>query len=105
MFLLCVAARLALVVLAATAPERVLRALAVPAMAIAVGFATIWVFGLRRTGIETGGQPIWWDHLRPIHALGYAAFAYSAWRGQRGLATGVLLADVMLGVGAWASRR
>jgi hypothetical protein len=94
----CVVVRLALVAMAATVPARVLRVMAVPAMVIAVGFVTIWTFGLRPTGVETGGKPIWWDGLRPVHALNFAAFAYFAWRGQRALATSALLLDVIIGV-------
>jgi hypothetical protein len=101
-FLWCIAVRLALVILAATAPAALLRALAVPALAIAVGFVTIWTFGLRKTGLETGGKPIWWDSLRPVHALNIMAFAYFAWRGQRALATTALLVDVLLGIFAHA---
>ena len=31
---------------------------------VATGFAVIYAFDLRRTGIETSGGPIWWNHLR-----------------------------------------
>ena len=44
----------------------------------AAGFLIIYFFNLRKTGIETGGEIIWWDHLRPLHGLFYGIFAYMA---------------------------
>ena len=44
----------------------------------AIGFSYIFIFGKRKKGGETFGQKIWWNHLRPIHALLYALFAYLA---------------------------
>jgi hypothetical protein len=38
---------------------------------ISVGFFTIYYFGLRKTGIETDGDIIWWDNLRPFHGIVY----------------------------------
>lgn len=40
-------------------------------MIIGLGFLSIYWFGLRKTGIETQGEPIWWNSLRPIHGLLY----------------------------------
>lgn len=94
----CMGVRGLLVYLAATVPGVWLRRMAVPAAAIALGFIVIFLGGLRRTGLETGGAPIWWDALRPVHAALYAAFAYCAWTGRRGPAWKLLLADVLLGL-------
>ena len=44
----------------------------------AIGFSYIFIFGKRKKGGQTFGQKIWWNHLRPIHALLYALFAYLA---------------------------
>mgnify|MGYP000058923125 CR=1 FL=1 len=38
---------------------------------IGMGFILIFTFGLRKTGAETQGQPIWWNSLRPIHGSLY----------------------------------
>lgn len=94
----CMGVRGLLVYLAATLPDAWLRRMAVPAAAIALGFTVIFLGGLRRTGLETGGEPIWWDALRPVHALTYALFAYCAWTGRRGPAWKLLLADMVLGL-------
>ena len=94
----CMGTRALLVYLAATVSQAWLRVMAVLAAAVALGFALIYVGGLRPTGAETGGQPIWWNSLRPVHALLYAAFAYFAWTGQRRPAWIVLLVDVVVGL-------
>lgn len=96
----CLPARLllALVVLHWTAlPEKAAAALA---LATAAGFTVIYLLGLRRYGRETFGDPIWWDHLRPLHAAAYAAVAALLWRGHRGSAAAVLFLDAGVGIAA-----
>lgn len=99
----CIPARVALVLVVAAfakSPE-VLKGLAVITGVIAIGFATIYAFGLRTTGIETGGKPIWWNDLRPVHAALYAVAAVAAWNGRGDIAWKVLAADVVLGLWAY----
>lgn len=45
---------------------------------IAMGFMSIYVFGWRKNAPETFGDTgvVWWNHLRPIHAVLYA---WTAW--------------------------
>lgn len=43
-----------------------------------IGWFVILVFGLRKTGAETQGSPIWWNCMRPIHMLLYTIFVYLA---------------------------
>jgi hypothetical protein len=97
LFFACIAARLVLVLLAMTVSQLGLRIMAVGATGIAIGFMVIFLGGYRKTGLETGGKPIWWNHLRPVHALLYGLFAYLAWTGQRAWAWKVLLLDVTVG--------
>lgn len=66
---------------------------------IALGFSIIYIFGLRKTGAETMGQPIWWNNLRPVHAVLYGATAYLLFRGNNGLAWKILLVDTLIGLG------
>lgn len=99
MFLVgCMGSRVLLVYLAATVPPAGLKVMAALAAVVAVGFTAIYFGGLRPTGPETGGHPIWWNSLRPVHALLYAAFAYFAWFGHRRLAWSTLLLDVSIGL-------
>lgn len=44
----------------------------------AIGLTYIYITDSRQTGGEVFGEKIWWNDLRPVHALLYASFAYSA---------------------------
>jgi hypothetical protein len=44
----------------------------------AIGFMYIFITGIRKTGAEVFGEKIWWNNLRPVHALLYLLFAYFA---------------------------
>jgi len=68
---------------------------------ISIGFIYIWLTGSRPTGPETFGEPIWWNHMRPVHALIYTLFAYKAITRQRD-AWEYLAMDVVLGLFVYA---
>lgn len=70
------------------------------ATVISFGFMYIYLNGLRKTGIETFGEPIWWDDLRPIHSILYGLYAYLAFSGYPD-AWQVLLIDTLFGLTAW----
>lgn len=42
----------------------------------------IYLTGSRQTGVEVLGDKIWWNNLRPLHALLYGLFAYNAIKGN-----------------------
>ena len=44
----------------------------------AIGFSYIYLTGTRQTGAEVFGSKIWWNKLRPIHAILYFLFAFGA---------------------------
>lgn len=62
-----------------------------------IGFMYVFLAGSRKTGPETFGEEIWWNNLRPVHALLYAIFAYKAIRQERD-AWVYLLIDVVIGL-------
>jgi hypothetical protein len=95
----CMGTRLALVFLARQ--QRFLRPLGFLALAISIGFMYIWANGLRTTGIETGGERIWWNDLRPVHSMLYGLFAFMALNNMSEHAWKVLLLDVTIGFAAW----
>jgi len=97
----CIPTRIALVLVAAFGAPEILKGLAAVTGTIAAGFAIIYVFDLRTTGVETGGRPIWWNDLRPIHAALYAIAAVAAWRGRGDIAWKVLATDVAMGLWAY----
>jgi hypothetical protein len=96
----CIGTRLGFVYLAKTHPA-LLPYMAAVASVIALGFLTIYIGGFRKTGPETFGQEIWWNSLRPVHALLYTTFAYYAFEKNGDAASLVLGIDVALGAVAW----
>ena len=100
-FLCCIPARLLLVyiayVLLKNSHKTLLYAFVAITLAIGIGFWTIYLKGWRKTGIETFGQKIWWNALRPVHGSIYLLFSLAALLGYRD-AWVLLLADVCLGV-------
>ncbi len=66
----------------------------------AIGFMYIYVTGIRQTGPEVFGNKIWWNNLRPIHALFYFLFAYNAINGNKN-AWIYLLVDVLFGLASF----
>lgn len=103
-FLICIAIRSLIAVTAYIAGQleskTLLQSMGVIALVPAVGFALIWAFGLRKTGMEVGGNIIWWDFLRPIHAFMYLSFAVFAIRGSQ-YAYINLIIDVVIGIFAF----
>ena len=55
----------------------------------------------RGMGEEVGGERIWWDRLRPIHAALWGSAAALALTGRHE-AWIPLAADTLFGLGAWA---
>lgn len=96
----CILARLTLVYVAYRIPIDYLQWMGVAALGIAIGFTLIFLNKWRKTGIETRGRPIWWNHLRPIHALFWFTFAILALLRRR-KAWIVLLLDTLVGLGAF----
>jgi hypothetical protein len=93
----CIGMRTAFVIIAKKISLDYLPFLGYLAILPALGFTYIFITGSRTTGPEVIGEKIWWNNLRPIHAILYGTFAYlaitknsNAWR--------VLLLDVVLGL-------
>ena len=78
--LFCITTRVLLVILAKYVDKYYLPYLGGIAVVIAVSFLVIYLGGYRRTGLETMGQTIWWNNLRPVHAILYLTFAVLAFR-------------------------
>jgi hypothetical protein len=98
----CIPFRLALVVLARILPIMYVKWLALPALGIALGFWIIFLFGLRKTGLETQGAPIWWNALRPIHGTLWAMIVYFAWTQNRDALWRTLMLDVVFALVGFA---
>ncbi len=92
----CLGSRITLAYVAKQASTRILRIMGYVAIAPVIGFTYIFLSGSRTTGAEVMGEKIWWNSLRPVHALFYALFSYSAIN-SHSYAWTFLLADVILG--------
>lgn len=71
---------------------------------IGCGFMVIYFGGLRKTGVETGGNRIWWNHLRPFHGLLYLVVAWLLFNGLREnkkMAGNLIIVDAVIGLIAW----
>jgi len=101
----CIGMRSLFAYVAKIANIGLLRVMGWIALIPAVGFMYLYLTGARKTGAEVFGEKIWWNSLRPVHALMYFAFAWLAITGARGTAWKVLAADVVLGLGAFAVNR
>lgn len=93
----CIGSRTLLAYVAKTATTTVLPYIGAVALAISVGLIYVWITGTRRVGVETFGELIWWDHIRPVHATLYGLFAYKAFRRETD-AWKYLAIDVVLGL-------
>ena len=73
----------------------------IASLMISIGFISIFAFGLRKTGQETFGKPIWWNNLRPVHGFLYMLAAYCAFYSKENVWK-ILLLDVMIGLVAFS---
>lgn len=79
LFLLgCIPTRLFLVYLAKNIPVNYLPVLGYISLLPAIGFIYLFLSGTRKSGPETFGDKIWWNNLRPVHAIFYLLFSYNA---------------------------
>ena len=74
----CIFVRILFVIIAKNISLNYLPYLGYLALLPSIGFFYIYFTGTRKTGAEVFGEKIWWNNLRPIHALLYALFAYNA---------------------------
>lgn len=101
----CIGMRSLFAYVAKIASVGLLRVMGWLALIPAMGFMYIYLTGTRKTGAEVFGEKIWWNSLRPVHSALYFAFAWLAISGERGMAWKVLVADVVLGLSAFAVNR
>lgn len=99
LFTICITVRLLFAYIASVANRRFLSILGYVAILPVLGFLYLYLSGVRN---KTGafGEKIWWNSLRPVHALFYGLFAYFAITGNRN-AWIFLLLDAMVGLGGF----
>lgn len=100
LFLLgCMPARLAVTYIAFSY-RQALPIMGYIALIVSLGFAVIYLGGLRKTGPEVFGKKIWWNSLRPVHASLYFLFALLAIQ-KHAHAWVVLALDALVGLVAF----
>jgi hypothetical protein len=93
----CIGTRLFFVYLAKTISNKYLNLLGYLALIPAIGFMYIYLTNSRKSGAEVFGDKIWWNDLRPLHAILYTMFALSAINGIK-QSWIFLLIDVIIGL-------
>jgi hypothetical protein len=93
----CIGTRTLLVYIAKNINIVYLPILGYLALIPALGFIYIYLTGSRKTGPEVLGDNIWWNDLRPIHAIFYSLFAYNAIQKNKDSWI-ILLCDVLFGL-------
>jgi hypothetical protein len=93
----CIGMRTLFVIIAKNSSEKYLKYIGYLALLPAIGFTYIYLSGSRKTGAEVFGGKIWWNNLRPLHALLYFLFAYNAINCNKN-AWMFLLIDVVIGL-------
>jgi len=99
----CIALRCYFAYLAKTISNDYLPIMGYLALLPAIGFSIIYAFNLRKTGPEVFGDTIWWNRLRPIHAVLYFCFAISAIK-KKSWSYIFLLLDVIIGFTAFVAK-
>lgn len=99
----CIGVRTIFVIEAAKIDEKNLPYFGVLALLLAISWILIYTFNLRPTGGEAGGV-IWWNNLRPLHALNYFIFAIMAFKSNK-YAWVPLMVDVLIGLVAFLNHR
>ena len=74
----CIGSRTLIAYLAKIASPAYLAIMGYIALLPAIGFTYLFLTGQRKTGPEVFGDKIWWNNLRPLHAILYFLFAYYA---------------------------
>jgi hypothetical protein len=93
----CIGLRSLFVVIAKNIDIKFLPYLGYLALLPTIGFIYIYATDSRKTGAETFGEKIWWNNLRPVHALMYGLFAFNAIN-KNPNAWIYLLIDVLIGL-------
>jgi hypothetical protein len=97
----CIGTRILLAYIAKNIPLQYLPIMGYAALIPAFGFSYIFLTGSRDRGFEVDNERIWWNSLRPIHALIYFAFSYNAIILKSPTAWMYLAFDVILGIAAF----
>lgn len=97
---LCIPSRLLIAYIAKILPSKYLPIMGILTLLPVIGWSYIYLSGIRKTGLETIGAPIWWNELRPIHAGLYFIFSLMAINKSEN-SYFVILTDTIIGLFAF----
>ena len=97
---LCIPTRLAIAALAKHISLKYLPIMGAIFLVMGLGFLYLNLFNKRKVGIETGGDVIWWNDLRPVHGFLAILFAVLAISKVRD-AWVILVIDAIIGLVAF----
>lgn len=97
----CIGTRLAIAYIVKNMSLTNRKYLAIPVAITSLAFIILYLFDLRKTGLEAGGR-IWWNKIRPVHGLLLAAYSIYAFKEEQ-WSWIILVIDVLLGLGSWLS--
>lgn len=72
-------------------------------LAIGIGFLILYFTGIRKSGAETFGKPIWWNKLRLYHGILFIAYSVAAIN-DCDFAPLILLFDLGMGIGGFIQK-
>ena len=98
----CIGFRILLALFAKNANASQLKSLGMIALIPAITFIGLYLFDLRKTGVEAGGR-IWWNDVRPMHGVLYLLFAIYAIKSAT-RAWCILALDLVLGLIFWGMK-
>lgn len=93
----CIPSRLLFAYLTKTLPPKYLPYCALVATLPLLGWLYIYFISPRTRGLETGGELIWWNELRIVHALLYLLFIIYALQ-KKPFSYIVLIVDALVGL-------
>jgi|TARA_B110000971_G_scaffold221140_1_gene267074 hypothetical protein len=96
----CMGARSTLTYIVKNHPDKYKNILTAMLLIPAIGFAYIYLNGLRKTGGEVFGDKIWWNNLRPVHSILYLITAILVFLKNK-KAFYVLAVDTLIGLVAF----
>ena len=100
--ILCLGLRLSIELIAKNLSTKTLKLSAIPALLFGISFISLYLFDLRKNGIEAGGK-IWWNSLRPVHGMLFILYSVYSFKGEKN-AYIVLLLDVFIGLLTWLNK-
>ena len=71
-------------------------------LSFSIGFLTIYMNDWRKTGLETNGEPIWWNFMRPLHGIMYGIAGLMLILNKN--PEMVVYADTLLGLGSFVNK-